>query len=635
MQDKSRGAARARGSAEASDPGSRKASRRQFARDNNGTAANVAGSEPVADPQDRRRPGADADSPSQRPPAERPLFQGTGQDTQIRLVAARLERAMAPMEAVFSDCGGDLTEAVGQLGQLTQGFFALEGMLGGPQVTQALAALDGLSQRLACLAEATQGTEERLRTMHRRAVALFMRIGRLGELMNEVKALGDSAKIQAAQVVDGGIDFAAFTREIGRLASLAMDGLTRLATTLGDLVAGMAGARDGLGAFNRQHRQSLETVGLRLLEGLAAAAERHHAAGRASGTLAERSRHMAEELASLVEAMQIGDITRQRGEHIREALKTLLEVLGGLSEGDRMSVVGTVCRLQGRRARDSAAEFRRRLSQIQENLSGLSDDAGGLPAQCAEAFGGEAGSSFLADLSHEFEAVHRILSRYAIARAGVEHVLADLSRMVDGMVHYLGDLKSIEADMRVTGLNAILDCGKLGDCGSALAAIAEELHAYSGLTAEDSKTAMACLADLITDSKEVAERERQVDAVVIEADLVAAVKALEEEGCHASATLPQVLAAGAKGLDRLDACRRRAAGQPDFAQALADCAAALEALAEGTGAAAGDDFDGVRQDVLELLLSRCTVASEDLVRRMLAGDPAPANDAVGVEDVLF
>jgi len=633
MQDKNRAAARAPGSAERSDGGSRKAARRQLAQENIAPAVNAAGPEPVADKAGGPETPSGGKSPL--PSAGRPDLPGTGQDTQIRLVAARLERAMAPMEAAFSDCGGDLTEAVGQLAQLTKGFFALKEMLGGAQVTAALAALDGLSQRLASLAEATQGTEERLRGMHRRAVALFLRIGRLEELMCEVKALGDSAKIQAAQVVDGGVDFAAFTQEIGRLAGLAMDGLTRLAATLGDLVAGMAGARDGLGAFNRQHRQSLETVGLRLLEGLAAAAERHNAAGRASGTLAERSRHMAEELATLVEAMQIGDITRQRGEHIRESLKTLLDVLGGLSEGDRMSVVATVCRLQGRRARDTAAEFRHRLSQILENLSGLSEDAGGLPAQCAEAFGGEAGSSFLADLSHEFEAVHRILSRYAVARAGVEHVLADLSAMVDGMVHYLGDLKAIEADMRVTGLNAILDCGKLGDAGSALAAIAEELHAYSGLTAEDSKIAMACLSDLITDSKDVADRERQIDAVVIEADLVAAVKALEAQGCHASATLPQVLGAGARGLDRLDACRRRAVGQPDFAQALADCAAALDALAEGTGDAAADDFDGVRQDVLQLLLSRCTVASEGLVRRMLAGDTAPANDAQGVEDVLF
>ncbi|HIJ62854.1 MAG TPA: hypothetical protein HPQ04_09205, partial [Rhodospirillaceae bacterium] len=357
--------------------------------------------------------------------------------------------------------------------------------------------------------------------------------------------------------------------------------------------------------------------------------------GRASGSLAERSRHMAEELAALVEAMQIGDITRQRGEHIRDALQTLLEVVGGLSENDRMSVVATVCRLQGQRARESAEEFRRRLSQIQDNLSGLAEDAGGLPGHCAEAFGGEAGSSFLADLSHEFEAVHRILARYAIARAGVERVLADLSAMVDGMVHYLADLKSIEADIRVTGLNASLDCRKLGDCGSALAAIAADLHTYSDLTAEDSKIAMACLAELITVSKEVAERERLVDAVVIEADLAAAVKALEMEGCHATAALPRVLAAGAKGLERLDSARRRAAGQPDFAQALADCAAALDTLAEETGAAAAKDFDGVRQDVLEFILSRCSVASEDMVRRMLDGDKLPANDAAVVEDVLF
>lgn len=605
MQDKVRGAQRVRGTAEQSAPGSRKAGRRQT---------------------------AEQDGPGQAP---RPVVEDSGQDARIRLVAARLERALAPMEAAFCDCGGELTEAVGQLGRLTQGFATLEEILDGRQVTDALRALDGLSQRLACLAEATEATEGRLRGMYRRAVDLFMRIGRLGELMNEVKHLGASAKVRAAPAADNAVDFAAFTREIGRLAGLAMDGLTRLAATLGELVAGMAGARDGLGALNRQYRQSLETVGLRLLQGLAAAAERHHAAGRASATLADRSRHMAEELASLVEAMQIGDITRQRGEHIREALTTLLEVLGGLSEGDRSAVVATVCRLQGRRARDTAAEFHRRLSQIQDNLSGLAEDAGGLPAYCAEIFGGEAGSSFLADLSHEFEAVHRILARYAVARAGVERVLSDLSSTVDGMVHYLGDFKLIEADMRVTGLNAVLDSGKLGSCGSALAVIAEELHAYSGLTAEDSRIAMACLSDLISDSKEVAERERQVDAMVIEADLAAAVKALEAEGCHATEALPQVLAAGAKGLDRLDACRRRAAGQLDFARALADCAAALDALAEATGAAAPEDFDEVRQDVLEFILSRCTVASEGMVRRMLDGDRPPANDPTGVEDVLF
>lgn len=570
------------------------------------------------------------------------MIERGGAEARIRSASFRLERALAPIEAAFLEAGGQLAGVVHRLGQLTEGFTGLASRLEHPDSVAALSALEEISRRVGALSGGSRASRDRLEAMHGRAASLDKRIARLRKVIAEVRVLAVNAKVEAAHVTVSGIDFTVFTREIGRLADLAGDKLDQLADDVAGLIGDMAGARAGLDAFGRDHRQSLGTVGERLAQGLASASARKRQSAAAIRDLGDVARHMAAEVAQAVEALQVGDITRQRAEHVREALATLLDVLGGemaaLPADHKPVLIATVSRLQSAQAMHAGEELRQELARIRTNVQALIADLERLPDQCAAVTGGSDGGSFLLELGRELEEVHQLLRRYSEARAGVERVFESISAVVEGMVRHIEGIRSIEADMRVMGLNATFKCARLGGQGRALSVIAQELRGYSNRTAEEGKAIMGELTELIAAARDMGEDERRGHAADgLEAEMAAAVARLETMGQRSSRTLAELDMVGREAIESLHGAARLLDAHPEFVAALAECGTVIGQVAADAGEISGD-IDSIRDEVLELLRGRYTMASERKVHEMFGGGgPEAASEAAppDADDFLF
>lgn len=564
----------------------------------------------------------------------------TGLDVRLRSISSALERALAGIEPIFLQAGGHLSDSVEHMGRLTQGFGTMAGRLEDADTVAAMAVLRDLSARIAGLGSSTQASEARLEAMHGRAAALGSRIARLRKTIGEVKVLAINAKVEAAHVTARNVDFTVFTREIDRLASLAGEGLGQLETELAGLLDTMQGARGGLAAFARDHRQSLASVGARLGHGLAAMEGRSRDSAQAMRGLADLSRHMAGQVAQAVEGLQVGDITRQRGEHVVEALATLREVLAssGMPDGHRDILAASVCRLQSAQAGEAAEDLRRETARIKGNLAGLSADVADLPRRCASAYGATADSqtSFLSELGQELQEAHHLLRRYAQARASVDKVVADVSTVVAGMVRHIEAIHSIEADMRVMGLNATFKCARLGGEGLALSVIAQELRTYSNRTAEDGAAIMADLRRLIEAARQLDERERQGQATGdMESGMASAVATLDRVGDELTRALAGLSAGCGAATQALGRAQRLLESHPEFAAALSEASGVLVECG-GDAVAEGGVLDDIRDEVLDLVRGRYTMASERKVHEMLSGAmPEAAAAPAAADDFLF
>jgi methyl-accepting chemotaxis protein len=568
------------------------------------------------------------------------MMERIGPDVELRSVSHRLERVLKIIEPVFLEAGGNLAATVDHLGQLTNGLGAMAGRLEADDTASAIVVLRDISTHLGGLSGSTQASEDRLQAMNDRAAALGNRIARLRKVIGEVKVLAVNAKVEAAHVTARDIDFSVFTQEIGRLAAMAGDGLNLLAEELAGLLDTMVSARAGLTSFMRDHGQSLASVSTRLGHGLAAIAKRSGDSAQAIRALADLSRHMAGEVAQAVEGLQVGDITRQRGEHVQEALATLLEVLDSpaIPADHRDILAASVCRLQSAQASEAGGDLQRETARIRANLVGLADDIADLPGRCASVYASSADArvSFLQELGHELQEAHQLLGRYAHARASVDKVVADIATVVAGMFRHIDAIRSIEADMRVMGLNATFKCARLGKDGLALSVIAQELRSYSNRTAEDGVAITNDLRGLIDAATQMDETERRGEAAeAMEANMAAAVRCLDVVGdylSHQLAALSTGCSAATGALGRtvalLDA-------HPEFAIGLAECANSLVAHA-GVLPADGGALESIREEVLELLRGRYTMASERKVHGLFGGavaeDAAPPAEA---EDFLF
>lgn len=575
------------------------------------------------------------------------MKQETGFETPIRSASAQLERALAPIERTFLDAGSGLMEAVGHLGCQTDLFLGLASCLDAEESAHALASLETISTRICALGQTAQASRGHLENMNLRAAGLGQRIERLRKVISEIDVLAINAKVEAAHVSAKDVDFTVFNREIGRLGMVAGENLDKLSNELSGLLGGMSAAQRDLDRFNQEHRQSLEVVGARLSQGLAAAANRRDYAVQAIRALGEVSSQMAARLAQVVEALQVGDITRQRAEHVSEALATLLEVLAGsgraaeehISEDHQRILTGTVCRLQGAQAHHAAQDLCRDLGRIDENINGLIADLDELPARGAEVFGTGlgSGSSFLSELGRDFDDVNKLLHGYGAARQRVEEVVANISQVVGGMVQYIEGIRSIEADMRVMGLNATFKCSRLGEQGRTLSIIAQELRSYSNRTAEEGRVIMSELSELVVLAGDMGEDERQEQAAKLEADLTASVKVLERLGAESSASLAALGEAGGRAKAILCRSLEHLRSHPEFVEALAACGASLESVAEEIGEVSSEGLDSIRAEVLDLLRSRYTMASERKVHEMLSGTESAPETAEenSIDDLLF
>ncbi|HLO79066.1 MAG TPA: hypothetical protein VK196_21630, partial [Magnetospirillum sp.] len=427
------------------------------------------------------------------------MMEITGLEPQLRALVRRLGRMLAGIEPVFTHAGGALADCVGHLDDLKRRFAAMAARIEAEDARGAIAALHEVSSGLNALAEGTAASEQRLGDLHARAAALVPRINRLKKIIGEIQVLAVNAKVEAAHVTVRDVDFTVFTREIDRLAALAGASLGRLSDELGGLLGAISQARGDLAGFVREHRQSLTQVGAHLGHGLAAMASRTQQSAQAMRGLAELSGRMAAAVAQAVEGLQVGDMTRQRGEHVVEALQTLLEVTAtaDLPAAHRATLAASVCRLQAAQAEGAAADLRRDVAQIGSSLDALASDVRDLPPRCAAAYGAAGGGSFLGELGDHMQAAHRLLGVYAGARARIDQLVSQISHVVAGMVGHIEAIHSIEADMRVMGLNATFKCSRLGGQGRGLSVIAQELRTYSNRTAEDGSAIMAELTGLM------------------------------------------------------------------------------------------------------------------------------------------
>lgn len=562
---------------------------------------------------------------------------------ELRSVAERLERMLRTIEPAFLEAGGHLAASVEQLGTLTGSFGTMAARLEADDTAAAMAALRDVSARIGALGDTTRSSDERLQALQSLAAGMGARLAALRKTIGEVRVLAVNAKVEAAHVTALNVDFGVFTREIGRLASLAGESLGTLSDELAGLLASIGGARQDLAVFARDHRQSLASVGARLGNGLAAMAQRSASSAQAIRALADLSRRTAEEVAEVVVGLQVGDMTRQRGEHVVEALRTLLELMAAadMPADHRAMLAASVCRLQAAQADGAADDLRRETTRIRGNLEALSRDIADLPARCAALYAGTAGSqsSFLSELSQELQEAHVLLHTYAEARAGVDTVVAGISTVVAGMVRHIEAIRDIEADMRVMGLNATFKCARLGYQGRALSVIAQELRQYSNRTAEDGTAIMESLRGLIAAAERMDAEEHQGGSAAdaMGAAMADAVRMMEGVGAELSRGLSSLSGGCGRATAALGRARSLLDSHPEFVATLGDAAAAL-------GQAAGPDapdpgmLESIRDEVLHVLGARYTMAAERKVHDLLGG-AAPAEAATpavaDADDFLF
>lgn len=546
---------------------------------------------------------------------------------RLNTVALRLQRVSAPSEPIFLGVGDKLAQGIEVIRSLTQDLASLSRDAGNEAVSSSVESLHAAANQVVALTSGLTSEKSSFDTLSTAASGGSRWIGGLKKTIGEVSIVGTNAKIQAAQLEGAGADFAAFVNEIGRLAQMATDGLERLAKRHASLTKLIAGALDSEKTFAAVHGQALTDVGRRLDNSLQVMEEGRRQAEDTLVEIGRRSDHVARQLAAAVKSLQINDITRQRLEHVTDALTKGGQLIEGratwatnLGETERRNLAGILCRLQSMHLRRTAQHFDEELRALLDSLKALREDAGALCQDSGRFRQNDRGQSPFDQLSRDLDEAKGLLTRFSEAKTAVYDMIHRVADDVREMTLHVEEVRGIEVDIRIMGLNATLKCSRLGNKGKALAVIAQELRNCANRTQDQAKAVEDNLQGLIAAAHTLdASNARGSGAGMGET-----VQAMDR-------SLEDLRAAESEFLSRLDLFRR----QGEAAQTL--LAAAAKAIAEHPPL--GEECRRLAQE-LESLAAAATEGMtdsrqlEEKARALLSGHYTMASER-DIHDLFF
>ncbi len=393
----------------------------------------------------------------------------------------RLAETRAVIESRFSATGDSLIECAMSLNAVSAAHEGLPGALDGEEFAQAEASLASISAELARISHSDVGEDGAIAQLQKLAVSMADPLIELRRVMLLLEIISANVGILAAEISDESGELEAFTGAMVALAHGAIDGIAAFAQSRAALLSQLSGATAAKDRFAAIHADTLEHVRSRL-EGHAEAIARHrHSAGRQLSDNGGATRRIAERVASVVSAMQIGDITRQRIEHVEQGLDVLIALLrpdNSEAPALRAATVGQLRRLEEAQLRDAVSEFREQAKFIAESLPQLADDTervladGDAQARALTASSGDTLAGMLADL-------HKVRSLFADFRSVHDeaHRLAQaVAAAIENMVSKLGTIDRIERRIRMLSFNMAAQCTRLGAEGRAMMVITEQLR---------------------------------------------------------------------------------------------------------------------------------------------------------------
>jgi hypothetical protein len=508
--------------------------------------------------------------------------------TSIRRLAQDLARPRRDIEAAFVAVGASLTEGAALLNTLSKLFEALPEALGGAEVDDASTRLGAVAARTEQLA-ATFSQEKA--DLARLVDVVAAATSPMSDLKRAVKMMGIvsvNARVTAAGIVGDSDDFDVFTNDIATLSESANRTIQGFAQVYRQLTAEVDRAANQRARFEATHADTLSRLGSSLVATLDALGRQRATALESSAETGRVSRQIVGRIGSAVMALQVGDATRQRIEHVEAALCALADLSEGktalgqtLDDEDQSGARAAVAALEQAQLALTAANFTIEVEQAEADLAALAADAGTIMARSRDFGGDERGkSSAIASLSAQLRTAVTILADFETERAKLETVAAAVQTTVRTLLEHVEAVQEIEANMRLVSLNAAVRCAQLGPRGASLTVIATQLRE---LTSETVVAAEAVMARLDESSRlagsfgttsgkgagQVTELEQQANLAL---DILSQ---LDEK---MAAALARLSTDGPKVIGLLERAAEGLSGQSTMAETLDDVALSVAAL---------------------------------------------------------
>jgi len=544
---------------------------------------------------------------------------------RLRALIGSSSARFLPLESIFLETGRRLASLSGEVSHLTSDVEGALSVFSRDETRRALGELVDVARRIDATRARRGSVGETLRRMTEDADTVIHSLGSLRAVMRQVKIVAINARIESSQLTRSTVDFSIFTRDIARLADGGERTVAEVSSEVERLRAAAIEARELQRGFEAEALPRLDALAEQLATSVHDLREAEARAERGARGIPARLRTCGEGVARLVATLQIYDATRQRLEHVDEALELTAARLTGdepvvVEERGRRLLVNAVGELQALQLKYADDHYHEATNEVGREVAAITAEIPRLDEACRRAFGaGEADTLSVVerDLTRGGEILAAFISIRARAAESLERVATAATRAGDLIL----GLNRVSADMRLMSLNATIKCGNMGSIGRVLSVIAQELQGHADHTRESVRVVADALGRVSVAARDTAEVDRERvdenDPASLKAVIDRLGEGLRATGGELARALEAVVRRGAAATTLARELGEGFRDKVDCRKAMAETRNALEALARETDTGlSGATLERERRAALSFMEDRYTMVGERSVHDM-------------------
>ena len=411
----------------------------------------------------------------------------------------------ANLDTRFLRAGETLAEAIALVERTIGGLDTIVAAMDERSAGAAAADLASVARRISALPATLADRTVRMAAINGIAATLRQHVVDINSSLRVLGIYGINIKIAAS----GEEHFVGFVDGMNARLASGEALLASVIAKLKELEGGLAGVQQVDRLLGAECAKVVPGVPDRLAADAAALDDHLRGVADLATRVAAIARSIQAKVAVLLGALQVGDSTRQRLEHVVAALR--LAEAHGCGPG----AAAHVDRLVVAQLDAAAQDFARETAALVGSLEALVPDAHALCGLTAQQAGAE-GRGFLLALDESVTGMDRIIVHFQSAHGEAEGMTALIAATVADLTQRVAGLSAIRLDVQDIATNTRLLCRRSADVGRAVAVVASEVDSYAKKLGTTMDAVTATIAQLDGDGVMMASdtAERDIGAVL-------------------------------------------------------------------------------------------------------------------------
>lgn len=567
------------------------------------------------------------------------------QQMPIADIRGTLESARNQVEKRFLDGGAVLVSVLEVLNQLLASLDRVTKSLDNDAASDTTTDLLQTVKTLVDLPQLESRRQENFGALEAAGAVLSTHVVDMQETMRYLRTFAITVKITGAGIAE----FGGFAQEILERIRSGTDEVNGFADQLGALERDLKLAMNVGSSTAKAYDQTIPKVVGALEKDVRTIASHRKDLAAIAGQVGAIARGVQGKVASTLSALQIGDITRQRIEHVQSAFTFMEEFFASeegraLDQSAQARIENLIHHLTAAQMRDMVEDFQRESRNVVQTITSFSHDTQEILRlrDDMQGQGKETGGNFMRTLEDSVSTALTIVKQVETARLQASRISQATLDTISTLLESVANIRTVKTDIHYMALNTNLRCSRMGEEGRSIKVITAELRIFAAKLDESADCLVTGLSDLEAAGNSVASAneaggrrldERLGDAV----DTIrTGANAMDGELAVLSEHGREVASKISLSLSKLDF-------QHDLGDILANCADTLSEMAGPEQADIGDLGESLAP-LAARILKIYTMAQERNVHHDIIPAPSGAvlhvvetakNDEDLFEDALF